>query len=136
MPPPAAATSAPTPTSSRSIGDPLGTEEFGFIFTPGSDLVAPFNAAIAQMKADGYLDYLNNRWFFLTDPERRGCLRQAAGPERAEGGGGDGERLHAAQLRRPGRPGKAVGWEYDAVNEICRRLNCTGGLAGDRRGTR
>ena len=20
--------------------------------------------------------------------------------------------------------GKAVGWEYDAVNEICRRLNC------------
>ena len=21
--------------------------------------------------------------------------------------------------------GKAVGWEYDAVNEICRRLNCT-----------
>ncbi len=23
------------------------------------------------------------------------------------------------------RTGKAVGWEYDAVNEACRRLNCT-----------
>ena len=34
------------------VGDPLGTEEFGFIFTPGSGLVEPFNAAIAQMKAD------------------------------------------------------------------------------------
>jgi polar amino acid transport system substrate-binding protein len=21
--------------------------------------------------------------------------------------------------------GKAVGWEYDAINEICRRLNCS-----------
>ena len=70
MPPPAGATSAPTPTSSRSIGDPLGTEEFGFIFTPGSDLVAPFNAAIETMKDDGFLDHLNTRWFFLYDPTR------------------------------------------------------------------
>ena len=23
------------------------------------------------------------------------------------------------------KTGEAVGWEYDAVNEICRRLNCT-----------
>jgi len=52
----------------KLVGEPLGTEEFGFIFTPGSDLVEPFNAAIATMKADGYLDYLNTRWFFLYDP--------------------------------------------------------------------
>ena len=56
------------PDKLKIVGDPLGTEEFGFIFTPGSDLVEPFNAAIAQMKADGYLEYLNTRWFFLTDP--------------------------------------------------------------------
>jgi ABC-type amino acid transport substrate-binding protein len=56
------------PEKLKIVGDPLGTEEFGFIFTPGSDLVEPFNAAIAQMKADGYLDYLNNRWFFMYDP--------------------------------------------------------------------
>ena len=58
------ATSAPRRTPSRSIGEPLGTEEFGFIFKQGSDLVAPVNAAIAAMKADGTFDKLNKKWFF------------------------------------------------------------------------
>jgi len=51
------------PGAFKVIGGPLGTEEFGFIFTPGSDLVAPVNAAIAAMKADGTLDALNKKWF-------------------------------------------------------------------------
>jgi len=41
----------------------LGTEEFGFIFPRGSDLVGPVNAAIAEMRADGTLDALNTKWF-------------------------------------------------------------------------
>lgn len=48
----------------KIIGEPLGTEEFGFIFPPGSDLVDPFNAAIQSMKEDGFLDQLNTKWFF------------------------------------------------------------------------
>ena len=48
----------------KTIGEPVGSDEFGFIFTPGSDLVAPVNAAIASMKADGYIDALNRKWFF------------------------------------------------------------------------
>ncbi|HZE14634.1 MAG TPA: transporter substrate-binding domain-containing protein [Mycobacterium sp.] len=56
------------PDQLKIVGDPLGTEEFGFIFTPGSDLVAPFDAAIQTMKDDGFLDHLNTRWFFLYDP--------------------------------------------------------------------
>ncbi len=47
----------------KIVGEPLGTEEFGFIFPKGSDLVAPMNAAIAEMKADGTLDALNTKWF-------------------------------------------------------------------------
>ena len=58
------------PDKLKVIGDPLGTEEFGFIFQQGSDLVAAFNAAIAQMKADGFLEELNNRWFFEYDPSQ------------------------------------------------------------------
>ena len=46
----------------KIIGEPLGTEDFGFIFPKGSDLVAPINAAIAEMKADGTLDALNRKW--------------------------------------------------------------------------
>ena len=47
----------------KVIGEPLGTEDFGFIFPKGSDLVAPVNAAIAALKADGTLDGLNKKWF-------------------------------------------------------------------------
>jgi ABC-type amino acid transport substrate-binding protein len=56
------------PDKLQVIGDPLGTEEFGFIFTPDSDLVAPFNAAIETMDKDGFLNHLNTRWFFMYDP--------------------------------------------------------------------
>ena len=47
----------------KLIGGPLGTEDFGFIFPKGSDLVAPMNAAIASMKADGTIEKLNKKWF-------------------------------------------------------------------------
>jgi len=47
----------------KLVGTPLGTEDFGFIFPKGSDLVAPVNAAIAEMAADGTLSALNTRWF-------------------------------------------------------------------------
>jgi ABC-type amino acid transport substrate-binding protein len=112
------------PDKLKVIGDPLGTEDFGFIFTPKSDLVAPFNAAIAQMKADGYLDYLNNRWFFLTDPNGPDIYDQLPDLK---------GRTVVAVTENAYTPlnfvdpatGKAVGWEYDAVNEICRRLDCT-----------
>ena len=47
----------------KLTGEPLGSEDFGFIFAKGSDLVAPVNAAIASMKADGTMDRLNKKWF-------------------------------------------------------------------------
>lgn len=47
----------------KLIGGALGSEDFGFIFPKGSELVAPVNAAIAAMKADGTLDALNKKWF-------------------------------------------------------------------------
>ena len=47
----------------KLIGGPLGTEDFGFIFPKGSDLVAPVNAAIASMKEDGTIEALNKKWF-------------------------------------------------------------------------
>ena len=47
----------------KLVGEPLGAEDFGFIFPKGSDLAAPMNAAIAALKADGTLDALNKKWF-------------------------------------------------------------------------
>ena len=47
----------------KIVGEKLGTEDFGFIFPKGSDLVAPINAAIAAMQADGTIEALNKKWF-------------------------------------------------------------------------
>ena len=53
------------PDKLKLIGDPLAGEDFGFIFTPKSDLRASFDQAISSMNQDGFLDHLSNRWFFL-----------------------------------------------------------------------
>ncbi len=48
----------------KIIGEPLGTEDFGFIFPKGSALVDPIDAAIIHLDAIGVLDELNQKWFF------------------------------------------------------------------------
>jgi polar amino acid transport system substrate-binding protein len=53
-----------SPGAFKIVGEPLGREEFGFIFTPGSDLVEPVNAAIRSMQEDGTIEKLNRTWFY------------------------------------------------------------------------
>ena len=47
----------------KLVGEPLGAEDFGFIFPKGSAWEAPMNAGIAALKADGTFDALNKKWF-------------------------------------------------------------------------
>jgi polar amino acid transport system substrate-binding protein len=47
----------------KLTGEPMGSEDFGFIFPKGSDLVAPINAAIAALKGDGTFAALDRKWF-------------------------------------------------------------------------
>ncbi|MBK8049998.1 MAG: transporter substrate-binding domain-containing protein [Anaerolineales bacterium] len=58
------------PDKLKIVGDPIKSEDFGFIFPKGSDLVEPVNAAIATMQEDGFTSHLDNKWFFLYDPNR------------------------------------------------------------------
>ncbi len=51
------------PETFKLVGNAMGSEDFGFIFPKGSDLVGPFNTGIDSMRADGTLDALNTRWF-------------------------------------------------------------------------
>jgi polar amino acid transport system substrate-binding protein len=53
-----------SPGAFKIVGEPLGREEFGFIFTPGSDLTGPVNAAIRSMQEDGTIEKLNRKWFY------------------------------------------------------------------------
>lgn len=51
------------PDTFKLIGDSMGTEDFGFIFPKGSELVSAINAGIATMKDDGTIEKLNKKWF-------------------------------------------------------------------------
>ena len=56
----------------RIAGDPLVQVDYGFIFSEGSDLVEPFNKALAAIKDDGTLAELNEQYFsasFSISPE-------------------------------------------------------------------
>jgi polar amino acid transport system substrate-binding protein len=52
------------PGAFKQAGDAIKSDPFGFILTPGSDLVDPVNAALAEMREDGWLDERINYWFF------------------------------------------------------------------------
>ena len=111
------------PDQLKIVGGPLATEDFGFIFTPGGDLVAPFNQAIDSMQRDGYFYYLNTRWFYLTDPNGQDLydgLPNLEGREVVAVTANDYLPLNFVEPTT----GAPVGWEYDAVEELCRRLNC------------
>ena len=41
----------------------LVSQELGFVFPKGSDLVEPFNAALQAMREDGTLETINAKWF-------------------------------------------------------------------------
>jgi polar amino acid transport system substrate-binding protein len=47
----------------KLVGDSLSSDQLGFIFTKGSDLVEPFNAALAELQANGTLDELAIKYF-------------------------------------------------------------------------
>lgn len=47
----------------KLVGDPLSSDQLGFIFPKDSDLVGPVNAALAAMTADGTLAKYNATYF-------------------------------------------------------------------------
>jgi polar amino acid transport system substrate-binding protein len=57
------------PDRLKLTGPALATENFGFILTPGSDWLEPFNAGLSSMIQDNYMQYQSNKWYYLYDPE-------------------------------------------------------------------
>ena len=45
------------------VGPSLSSDQLGFIFPKGSDLVAPVNLALAAMKEDGTLEEISTLFF-------------------------------------------------------------------------
>lgn len=51
------------PDKLKLVGEPLTSEELGFVFPKGSELLEPINLALAELKADGTLDTIYAKWF-------------------------------------------------------------------------
>ncbi len=105
------------PDTLKFVGEPFTSELLGFIFQPGSDLVEPVNAALWSMRRDGTLWALYQKWF---EPGKE--------PETLPDLGGR-EVVVAVENAYPpfnyiGENGEPEGWDYDAWQEICIRINC------------
>ena len=46
----------------KLLDEILGAEDFGIVFTQGSDLVEPFDAALEDMRGDGFMEQLAAKW--------------------------------------------------------------------------
>lgn len=51
------------PNKLKIVGEELTSEELGFVFPKGSDLLEPINLVLAEMEADGTLDTIYAKWF-------------------------------------------------------------------------
>lgn len=97
----------------KIVGEPLVSDELGFVFTKGSDLVEPFNAALKSMMADGTLMKINGKWFPPALPDLGGRTITIAV-----------ENAYPPFNTINEMTGEPEGWDYDTLNEICVRLNC------------
>jgi polar amino acid transport system substrate-binding protein len=52
----------------KIVGEPLTSEQLGFIFPNDSELTEPMNLGLASLAADGSLDELFQKWFIDFDP--------------------------------------------------------------------
>jgi polar amino acid transport system substrate-binding protein len=120
----------------KLIGDSLSSDQLGFIFPLGSDLVEPINAALASLAADGTLEALAQKYFTEQFTLTYDDIGDGAYAEDAD------EETMAPDLQ--GREitvavenaylpfnyislatGEAAGWDYDAIDAICELINCT-----------
>ena len=126
----------------KLVGDSLSSDQLGFIFPLGSDLVEPINAALDVLTEDGTLDELATKYFsdaFTVTyddigPGAYGDDDEAAAEEEemAELPDLEGREITVA-VENAYLPfnyislatGEPAGWDYDAINAMCEMLNCT-----------
>ena len=116
----------------KLVGPSMSSDELGFIFPLGSDLVEPVNMAFEEIKANGFLQAVNATHF---GPEFDVTYDDLFPEEEAEEGALpdlDGREVTIA-VENAYLPfnyidpdtGEPAGWDYAVWDEICNLLNCT-----------
>ncbi|MCY4247654.1 MAG: transporter substrate-binding domain-containing protein [Chloroflexi bacterium] len=102
----------------KLLSDDLITQQLGFIYPQGSDLVEPVNMALASMREDGTLAAINAKWLgdtadamMLPDLDGRAVTVAV-------------ENAYPPFNTLNPDTGEPEGWDYDTLGEICARLNC------------
>ncbi len=103
--------------SVKIIDSTLRSDDLGFIFKKGSDLTAAINAGLAAINADGTAQYINDKWFKWF---------AAALPDL----GGKTITIAVENAYPPFNTinqdtNVAEGWDYDVLDAVCIRVNCT-----------
>jgi branched-chain amino acid transport system substrate-binding protein len=126
----------------KLVDGSLSSDQLGFIYPLGSDLVEPINAALASMQADGFLQTVNDKYFSpefsityddIAEPTygEESAAAEESGEAMAELPDMEGRSISIA-VENAYLPfnyidletGEAAGWDYEVWDEICVRLNC------------
>ncbi|MCC6613351.1 MAG: transporter substrate-binding domain-containing protein [Anaerolineae bacterium] len=97
-----------------AMNESIQSDQLGFAFPKGSDLVEPFNAALTSMMDDGTLTQINAKWFAPVLPDLEGRTITIAV-----------ENAYPPFNMIDETTNEGIGWDYDTINEICSRINCT-----------
>ncbi len=114
----------------KLVGDSMSSDQLGFIFPLGSDLIEPVNAALSELMTNGYLQEVNAQYFgpdfdityddLFPEDEEATALPDLAGREITIAV----ENAYLPFNYIDPATGEPAGWDYTVWNEICRLLNC------------
>ncbi|GIK58305.1 MAG: hypothetical protein BroJett015_39680 [Chloroflexota bacterium] len=115
----------------KLVGESLSSDQLGFIYPRGSDLVQPVNQALEEMAQNGFLASVNSRFFgpsftityddlFPPEEDAEGSLPDLGGREVTIAV----ENAYLPFNYIDPETGEPAGWDYEAWDEICRLLNC------------
>jgi polar amino acid transport system substrate-binding protein len=108
------------PGEMKVAGQLTSDEQLGFVFPPGSELKAAFDAALQSMMDDGTLEELNMKWGLSAEEAAAAALPDLGGQTITIAV----ENAYPPFNYLDEATSEPIGWDFDTVREICTRLNC------------
>jgi polar amino acid transport system substrate-binding protein len=115
----------------KLVGPSMSSDQLGFIYPKGSDLVEPVNAALRALTESGFLAAVNAQYFgpnfaityddLFPEEEEETGLPDLEGREITIAV----ENAYLPFNYIDPETKEPAGWDYDVWDEICRLLNCT-----------
>jgi polar amino acid transport system substrate-binding protein len=123
----------------KLVGPSMSSDQLGFIYPLGSDLVEPINTALGELAQNGFLEAVNLQYFGpeftityddLFPPEEEASDEAPAEEMAMPDLGGREITIAVENAYLPfnyidPETGEPAGWDYEVWNEICSLINCT-----------